>query len=235
MEKGKGMIGTQSLDKRPGWTRAAVGTVETGRSPSEACAVPCPPESETSFQLLVRARTGDRDALERLCALYLPRLHRWTRGRLPPGARGALDTGDVVQEVLMKALARLEMFEPRAAWSFQKYLRNALKHRLIDLARHARRHPAPDALDSSSPTEEQSPLEMLIGAEGIERYEAALQRLRPTDQRAIVARCEWGMSYIQVADLLGKPNVNATRVAIHRALVRLAQEMANDRRAHHPR
>jgi RNA polymerase sigma factor (sigma-70 family) len=228
------MIGTQSLDNRPGWARAAAGAVGSGRSPSEACAVSCPPEGETSFQLLIRARAGDRDALDGLCAIYLPRLHRWARGRLPPGARGALDTGDVVQEVLIKALGRLAIFEPRAEWSFQRYLRNALKHRLIDLARQARRHPAPDALDSSSPTEQQSPLEMLIGAEGIERYETALQRLRVVDQRAIVARCEWDMSYIEIAELLGKPNVNATRVAIHRALVRLAKEMADDRRAQQP-
>jgi len=197
--------------------------------------VSCPPESETSFQVLLRARAGDREALERLCAIYLPRLHRWARGRLPPGARGALDTGDVVQEVLIKALARLSLFEPRAEWSFQKYLRNALKHRLIDLARHARRHPAPDVLDSASVADERSPLEMLIGAEGIERYEAALQRLKVSDQRAVVARCEWDMSYTEITELLGKPNVNATRVAIHRALVRLAQEMADDRRAHHSR
>jgi RNA polymerase sigma-70 factor, ECF subfamily len=198
--------------------------------------VSCPPESETSFQLLLRARAGDREALERLCAIYLPRLHRWARGRLPPGARGPLDTGDVVQEVLIKALARLSLFEPRAEWSFQKYLRNALKHRLIDLARHARRHPAPDALDSGSPDDDQrSPLEMLIGAEGIERYETALLRLKVSDQRAIVARCEWDMSYTEITELLGKPNVNATRVAIHRALVRLAQEMADDRRSRHPR
>jgi RNA polymerase sigma-70 factor (ECF subfamily) len=215
--EGKGMIGTQTLDKS---------------LPAEACAVSCLPESETSFQLLVRARAGDRDALERLCAIYLPRLHRWARGRLPPGARGALDTGDVVQEVLIKAVGRLAIFEPRAEWSFQKYLRNALKHRLIDLARHAKRHPAPDILDSGSPAEDRSPLEMLIGAEGIERYEAALLRLRLSDQRAIVARCEWNMSYTEIAELLGKPNVNATRVAIHRALVRLAKEMADDRRAY---
>jgi len=107
---------------------------------------------------------------------------------------------------------------------------------LIDLARHARRHPAPDALDSGSPDGDQrSPLEMLIGAEGIERYETALLRLKVSDQRAIVARCEWDMSYTEITELLGKPNVNATRVAIHRALVRLAQEMADDRRVRHSR
>ena len=110
------MIGTQTLDNRPGWRRAeAARAAGPGRSPSETCAaVSGPPESETSFQLLVRARAGDRDALDGLCAIYLPRLHRWARGRMPPGARGALDTGDVVQEVLIKALGRLAPSSSRA-------------------------------------------------------------------------------------------------------------------------
>ncbi len=62
--------------------------------------------------------------------------------------------------------------------------------------------------------------------EGIERYEAARGKLDPEDQRAINLRCEWGMNYDEVAQALGKPSANAARVAIHRALVRLAKEMA---------
>ena len=44
--------------------------------------------------------------------------------------------------------------------------------------------------------------------------------------RAIVAGCEWGMDHGEVAQELGRPSANAARVAIHRALVRLAKEMA---------
>ena len=76
-------------------------------------------ENETSFQLLLRARTGDPDAVELLCARYLPRLHRWARGRLPRGARGAMDTNDVVQEVLISVIRRLQVFEPRVEGAFQ--------------------------------------------------------------------------------------------------------------------
>jgi RNA polymerase sigma-70 factor (ECF subfamily) len=66
-----------------------------------------------------------------------------------------------------------------------------------------------------------------IGREGVERYEAALQKLKVEDQRAIVARCEWGMSHEEVAQAIGKNSANAARVAIHRALIRLAKEMAS--------
>ena len=65
-----------------------------------------------------------------------------------------------------------------------------------------------------------------LRGEGLERYEAARGKLNPEDQRAIVARCEWGLSHEEVAQELGQPSANAARVAIHRALVRLAKEMA---------
>ena len=183
-------------------------------------------DNETSFQLLLRARDGDQDAVELLCARYLPRLNRWARGRLPRGARSAMDTGDVVQEVLISVIRRLKMFEPRDEGTFQGYLRQALTNRFRDEARKINSHPVASPLDSAWPSFGPSPLEIAIGREGVERYEAALERLRPDDQRAIIARCEWGMDHDEVAQALGKPSANAARVAIHRALVRLAKEMA---------
>ena len=186
-------------------------------------------DNETSFQLLLRAKAGDADALERLCARYLPRLHRWARGRLPRGARGAVDTGDIVQEVLIKVVRRIPIIEPRDEGAFQGYLRQALANRFRDEARRLVANPAPAAIDSAWPSPGPSPLEEAIGAEGVARYEAALARLSLDDQRAIVARCEWGMSHAEVAEILGKSTANAARVAIHRALVRLAKEMAGGR------
>ncbi len=186
-------------------------------------------ENETSFQLLLRARTGDPDAVELLCARYLPRLHRWARGRLPRGARGAMDTSDVVQEVLISVIRRLTVFEPRDEGAFQGYLRQALTNRFRDEARKVNAHPLSSPIDSAWPSSGPSPLEIAIGRESVERYETALQKLKPEDQRAIVGRCEWGMSHEEVAQALGKRSANAARVAIHRALIRLAKEMAGGR------
>jgi RNA polymerase sigma-70 factor (ECF subfamily) len=223
------MIGTLTTDTLTSWPAARPRARQLLRTPVSNTPR-LPPENETSFQLLERARSGDEEARERLCVLYLPRLHRWAKGRIPPAARGPLDTGDVVQEVLMHVLARLTLFEPRDAWSFQAYLRRTLLNRLCDLARRAKRYPAAGALDTSSPALDQSPFDIVVNVEDRERYEAAVKRLRPIDQRAVVARCEWDMSYGEVAQLLGKNTENAARVAIHRALVRLAKEMANGRR-----
>jgi RNA polymerase sigma-70 factor (ECF subfamily) len=53
-----------------------------------------------------------------------------------------------------------------------------------------------------------------------------MRRLRDSDRQAIIARVELGLPYAQVAAALGKPNIAATHVAVSRALVRLAKEMA---------
>ena len=81
-------------------------------------------------------------------------------------------------------------------------------------------------LASDRPADGPSPIEEAIGSEALARYEAALQRLRPTDREAIIARIELGLPYTEVAQALGKPSVAAAHVAVSRALLKLAREMA---------
>jgi RNA polymerase sigma factor (sigma-70 family) len=182
-------------------------------------------ESESSFVLISRARTGDALALEALCDRYLPRMKRWAHGRLPPWARGALDTHDLVQETMVHVVQRLTAFEPWHDAAFQAYVRQSLLNRVRDEIRRAQRHPAA-TLDDSRPSPEPSPLEQAIGQEALERYETALQRLKPEDREAIIVRIEMGLPFADVAAALGKPSVAAAHMAVSRALVRLANEMA---------
>ena len=70
------------------------------------------------------------------------------------------------------------------------------------------------------------PLEELIGTEALERYEAALEELSETDRELVVARMEFDGSYEELAELTGKPSANACRMAVKRALMRLAKVMA---------
>ena len=186
-------------------------------------------ESESSFALVERAVGGDTRALDDLCARFLPRLQRWAHGRLPAWARDALDTHDLVQETLTHVAARIQKFEPRHKAAFQSYLRQALINRVRDQVRRAKRRPAPDPLDSARVSDEPSPLEGAIGREALERYENALQQLRPDDRDAIILRVELGCPLAEVAEALNKPSAAAAHIAVSRALVRLAKEMARFR------
>jgi RNA polymerase sigma factor (sigma-70 family) len=184
------------------------------------------PRLDTTLELVLRAKAGDRDALDRLFERSLPALRRWASGRLPRWTRDLMDTDDLVQETVVRAIRRIDSFEPRHEGALQAYLRQAIVNRIRDEVRRTMRSPQAAPLDENEKDREASPLEAAIGGEAVERYEAALARLRPEDREAIVARVEMDYSYEQVAQALGKPSPDAARMAVSRALLRLAEEMS---------
>jgi RNA polymerase sigma-70 factor (ECF subfamily) len=186
-----------------------------------------PDGAETSLELLDRVRAGDHAALDRLCALHLPAMTRWATGRLPRWARDLLSTDDLVQETLFKTLQSIGHFEPRRNGALQAYLRQAIYNRIQDEVRRVHRRPARSALDETEVAADPSPLEEAVGRETLERYEAALDRLKQEDREAIVARVELGLTYREVAASLGKASEAAAQMAVSRALVRLAKEMGH--------
>jgi RNA polymerase sigma-70 factor, ECF subfamily len=181
--------------------------------------------TDSTLSLITRARSGDNQALEDLMARYLPVLSRWATGRLPTPARDLFDTSDLVQETLIKTFKRLEGFEHRGEGALYAYLRQAVLNRIRDELRKAHRRPERVELDEGQPDQGVSPLEAAIGREGVERYEAALERLSEDERDLIVTRLELGLTYAEMAAVLGKSSPDAARMAVGRALVRLAEEL----------
>jgi len=182
-------------------------------------------DPESTFDLIARARTGDPQAVERLFARHLKPLQRWASGRLPRWARDLADTDDLVQDTLLQTFKRIGDFEPRGVGALQAYLRQAVVNRLRDELRRKGRQPDSTDLEGIEVDAGQSPLEQAIGREAIEKYERALQQLKPEEREAIIARVEMGYGYEELAQVLGKPTADAARKAAQRALVRLAEEM----------
>jgi RNA polymerase sigma factor (sigma-70 family) len=187
------------------------------------------PSSDLSSttDLLRRARGGDAQALDDLIRRHQAPLRRWARGRLPRWTRDLRDTEDLVQETLVQTLRHIDDFEPRHEGALQAYLRQALINRVRDEVRRVGRHPKQAELDDQDEPSDSaaSPLEEAIGQEALERYESALQRLRPEEREVIIARVEMQQSYAQIAAAHGKASPDAARMAVTRALVRLAEEM----------
>ena len=184
-----------------------------------------PTDPESTFVLIDRARAGDREALDLLVSRHLRPLQRWAHGRLPKWARSVADTDDLVQDTLFQTFKRIEHFEPRRVGALQAYLRQAVVNRVRDELRRKARTPDATDLDDVEEVAALSPLEDAIGREAVEDYERALERLRPEDREAIIARVEIGYTYEELAEALGKPSADAARKAASRALVRLAAEM----------
>src|SRR5262249_48087152 len=134
--------------------------------------------TETTASLLASSRQGDGTARNRLVARYLGALRGWARGRLPARARDLIDTDDLVQVTLIRALDHVEGFEPRRDGSFMAYLRRILVNRIRDELRRAGRRPAHDGALEAVASLGPSPLEEAVGREVMERFEAALGRLR---------------------------------------------------------
>jgi RNA polymerase sigma-70 factor, ECF subfamily len=187
-------------------------------------------EAEASLVLVLRARTGDEAALNDLMARYLPRLQRWAHGRLPASARGALDTHDLVQDTLTNVVQRIHAFEPRHEGAFQGFVRTVLLNRIRDIARQAKRRGPVDPIESDIVSDDWSPMDLAIGNETLARYDAALERLSPEERELIIARIEMCLPYSEIVTMFGKPSVAAAHMAVSRALVKLAEEMAHERK-----
>lgn len=184
-----------------------------------------PDAGDLTGDLLDRARAGDHAALNELFERHLPMLRRWTHGRLPRWARDVADTADLVQDTLLETLKQLDRFEHRGDGALQAYLRQAVMNRIRNEFRKRAIRGVASTLDSRMPDEATSPLEAAIGQELLDEYDAALKRLRPEERDAVVSRVEFDLSYAELADVLDKPSPDAARMAVVRALVRLAEEM----------
>ena len=175
--------------------------------------------------LIERAKHGDHEAVDILFARHIPLLRRWATGRLPHWARDLADTGDLVQATALDAFRSLNKFEVRGDGALQAYLRQALMNRLRNELRRVSRKPVPAVLESGVVDDAQSPLEAAINREQLEKYSAALDQLSAEEREAIISRLEFGLSYTELAALLGKSTPDAARKMVARALVKLAEQM----------
>lgn len=195
-----------------------MGGAAQNRSPTSS-------ELETTSDLLARVRAGDGAARERLVARYLPILRRWAHGRLPFSARGLADTDDLVQVTLLRALDRVEEFEPRREGAFLAYLRSILLNAIRYEIRRSVRLPGGAKLGENVADPEPSPLEQAIGRDLLDSYETALATLPEDQQEAVILRVEFGFTHEEIAAATGSPSANAARMRVSRALVRLAEAL----------
>lgn len=184
-----------------------------------------PGTPDSTVELLARARAGDEAALNEVFARAIPLLKRWASGRLPRWARDMVDTDDLVQETVVSTLKHIDVFEYRVDSALQAYLRQAVMNRIRNEIRRATRHPSAEMLDTATPDAALSPLEELIGKQALDAYDEAMAALEPDEREAIIGRVELGLSYSQLAAAMGRPSADAARMAVGRALVKLARQL----------
>jgi RNA polymerase sigma factor (sigma-70 family) len=181
-----------------------------------------PPPATTSGQLLARARLGDTNALGRLLHRYLPRLQRIAHARLPRWVRTAADTADIVHDAVARTLARFRSLDLPEPAAFAAYLTESVRNRIRDEHRRFARRAAHTQAAMMEPGP--SPLDQQIARDLESRYITALARLAPLDQYLIVGHVELDYNHDQLGHMTGRTR-NAARMALQRAMARLAKEM----------
>ena len=144
--------------------------------------------------LIDRARRGDRPAFAALVEHYWDRLHRW----LYHLARDNHAAEDLTQETCLKAFAGLKTFKPGtnfAGWLFR------IAHN--SFANYYRAERRGEALPDDLAADDDGPLEQAQANEALEELSRALKRLPAEFRGALLLRAEEGMSFREIADVLG--------------------------------
>jgi RNA polymerase sigma-70 factor (ECF subfamily) len=136
-----------------------------------------------------------------------------------------------VQVTLIRALNHIDRFESRREGAFLAYLRQILLNAIRDEIRRTAKRQADEPLDDELAAPGPGLLDEAIGRDVVETYEAALLELTENAREAVILRVELGFTYDEVALAVGFPSANAARMAVTRALARLAEVMDEHRRS----
>ena len=169
----------------------------------------------------------ERRALEAFFAAHLPALRSWAGRRVPRRLERRADADDFVQLAAIRTLARLHHLAPERRETMQPYLRRVVINLVRDEIRKVGRSPELIAVDGDLDAAGivVTPLDALVGRATWETYKAALKALDPRDRKCIVGRVQKGLSYPEIARLIGAPSPGAARVAVSRAIDRLMSAM----------
>lgn len=167
---------------------------------------------------MTRAKSGDRAALEALCARHAPRVERLARHLL----RDPEDARDAAQEALAKVCVRLPQFRGDA--QFSTWLHRLVVNTCRDAAdRSKSRTHEPLADDLSA-----GPMHDPVRAAGMSELRRelcdSLARISPREAQVIVLKDAMGYSFEEIAEAAGMP-VGTAKCHAHRGRARLREKL----------
>jgi len=161
------------------------------------------------LELIQRWRTGDQEAARLLVERHAPALARFA---VASGAREEVE--ELVQDTFVRAFASLDSF--RGESSLRTWLFTIERRLLLDRRRAARRREMVPVAESDVATEYDA-LDGVVADETQRRLRDAVERLTPTQREVFLLRVTEGLSYKEIAELVGSTE-GAARVHYHNAL-----------------
>jgi RNA polymerase sigma-70 factor (ECF subfamily) len=176
-------------------------------------------DTDADEVLLLRARQGDPSAFDLLVHRHTPRMYRVALRIL----RDPVDAEDVVQDAWVSAWRALSTFRGDSAattWLYRVVTNAALQH----LRRRRLTVPLDERTEQTYADTGEGPEHAVLRGERSAAVLAAIATLEPAQRVPLVLHELEGMSYQEVAEIVGV-NVTALRSRLHRARVALLAEL----------
>lgn len=169
-----------------------------------------PSDESTDLDLIARWLTGDERAATALVARHAGALARFAASL---GERA--DVEEIVQDTFVRAFGSLGAF--RAESSLRTWLFTIERRLILDRRRaNGRRREAAPAEERDVATEFDA-LDGLVAEETEARVRRAVERLSPMQREVFLLRVNDGLSYKEIAELVGSTE-GAARVHYHNAM-----------------
>ncbi len=173
---------------------------------------------EREDAVLTLACRGDRVALGVLWASHQPSLLRFLRGM------GCGSADDVASNVWLDVSRGLVRFTGDAT-DFKRWLYTIARRRSIDDLRRTSRRPLQLAAEAVAEQATDDSADVYERAQSLDRAIAVVRTLPRDAAEVVLLRVVADLDVAHVATLLGKSEANV-RVIMHRALKRLAEQLA---------
>ena len=198
-------------------------------------------EAAKTVELVHRAQANELEALDLLFERYYPRVLRIVRARVTRGVRRDLESSDLAQEAMIRAIRGFDRYEVRSEtelihW-FARIVENAVRdadRRRKRLKRdreheialdHVHAAMASGSLSFEPAAEVPMPDQQAHDAELGSRIEQALSELGDAQREVVMLRVWGGGSWSEIARLAGRPSPEAARMMYAKALHKLQKRM----------
>ena len=198
-------------------------------------------DNETQ-SLIVTAKLGNEEALNKLFAKYQSKILRIVRLRLSSGLRSKLklQSMDILQEVFIYALQHLKDFEPKSEGHFLNWLSKKVEHYICDRLDYVSTnkrgapggeisidqevHPGTETEKKYIQIEDDgtTPSQFAVKQEREQLLDSLLGLLEPEQRELIIHRDLEDMTFTEIGELLGKTE-DAVRKQYCRAFQKLIE------------
>ncbi len=176
---------------------------------------------------VAEAVAGSRDALREVVETIRPPIVvRYVRARLGATERVGLSADDVAQEVCLAAIQALPRYQDQGRPPFLAFVYGIAAHKVADAHRaSARNRSDPTDVVPERFSLDAGPEQMAMQSDSAARMTKLLQILPEKQREILMLRIVVGLSAEETADAVGSTPGGAVRVAQHRALAKLKNEI----------